>query len=76
MPFINVKVIEGVLTTDQKQSIARGLTDAFCEVVGSAARPVTWVAIEDVASGEWTMGGEPVTTEGVKQVLEGEPARV
>jgi 4-oxalocrotonate tautomerase len=76
MPFIDVKVIEGVLTTEQKQRIAQGFTDVFCDVVGSPARPVTWVAIQDVASGEWTMGGDPVTTEGVKQLLKGEPASV
>ena len=76
MPFIDVKVMEGVLTTEQKQRIAQGFTDVFCDVVGSPARPVTWVAIQDVASGEWTMGGDPVTTEGVKQLLKGEPASV
>jgi 4-oxalocrotonate tautomerase len=76
MPFIDVKVMEGVLSTEQKQEIARGFTDVFSDVVGSAARPVTWVTIQDVASGEWTMGGEPVTTDGVKQLLRGEPARV
>jgi 4-oxalocrotonate tautomerase len=75
MPFIDVKVMEGVLTTEQKQRIARGITDAVCDVVGPPARPVTWVAIQDVASGEWTMGGDPVTTDGVKQLLNGEPAR-
>ncbi|HVW80518.1 MAG TPA: 4-oxalocrotonate tautomerase family protein [Mycobacteriales bacterium] len=75
MPFIDVKVMEGVLSTEQKQAIARGITDVFCDVVGAAARPVTWVTIQDVASGEWTMGGEAVTTDGVQQLLYGEPAR-
>jgi 4-oxalocrotonate tautomerase len=69
MPFIDVKVMEGVLTTEQKQSIARGFTDVFADVVGSAVRPVTWVVVQDVASGEWTMGGEAITTDGVKDLL-------
>ena len=76
MPIIDVKVMEGVLTSQQKQQIARGMTDVFAEVVGSRARPVTWVVIQDVASGQWTMGGDPVTTEGVKELLRGEPASV
>lgn len=76
MPIIDVKVMEGVLTTEQKQAIARGVTDVFADVVGPRARPVTWVVIQDVATGQWTMGGEPVTTEGVKQLLRGEPASV
>ena len=75
MPFIDVKVMEGVLSTEQKQTIARGITDVFCEVVGAAARPVTWVAIQDVSSGEWTMGGDVITTAGVKQLLREEPVR-
>jgi 4-oxalocrotonate tautomerase len=76
MPFIDVKVMEGVLTNEQKQAIARGVTDVFAEAVGEPARSVTWVVIQDVASGQWTMGGNPVTTEGVKELLRREPATV
>jgi 4-oxalocrotonate tautomerase len=76
VPIIDVKVMEGVLTTEQKQKIARGFTDVFSDVVGSPARPVTWVVIQDVASGHWTMGGDPITTEGVMELLRGEPASV
>ena len=73
MPIIDVKVMEGVLTDEQKRAIAQGVTDALVDVVGSRARPVTWVVIQDVASGQWTMGGELVTTEGVKALLRGDP---
>jgi 4-oxalocrotonate tautomerase len=76
MPIIDVKVMEGVLTTEQKQQIAQGFTDVFADIVGAPARPVTWVVIQDVASGQWTMGGDPVTTEGVKQLLKSKPAGV
>ena len=76
MPFIDVKVMEGVLTNEQKQAIARGVTDVCAEAVGEPARAVTWVVIQDVASGQWTMGGNPVSTEGVKELLRGEPATV
>lgn len=74
MPIVDVKVMEGVLSTEQKQAIARGMTDVIADTVGSPARPVTWVVVQDVASGQWTMGGDPVTTEGVKELLRGEPA--
>ena len=69
MPIIDVKVMEKVLTTEQKQDIAARITDVFCDVVGEPARGVTWVVIQDVGSGEWTMGGQPVTTEGVRELL-------
>jgi 4-oxalocrotonate tautomerase len=74
VPFIDVKVMEGVLSTEQKQKIAQGFTDVFADVAGSPARLVTWVVIQDVASGQWTMSGDPITTERVKQLLRSEPA--
>ena len=69
MPIIDVKVMENVLTSGQKQAIAEGFTDVFASVVGEPARGVTWVVIQDVTSGQWTMGGQPVTTAGVKELL-------
>jgi 4-oxalocrotonate tautomerase len=69
MPIIDVKVMEQVLSPAEKRAIAEGITQVFATTVGEAARPVTWVVISDVASGQWTMGGQPVTTEGVRQLL-------
>ncbi len=69
MPIIDVKVMENVLSAEQKQTIARGITDVFADVVGEPVRPATWVVIQDVTSGQWTMGGQPVTTEGVQTML-------
>jgi 4-oxalocrotonate tautomerase len=43
MPFVNVKVIEGVFSAAQKQDIVRKVTDAMVEVEGENMRPVTWV---------------------------------
>jgi 4-oxalocrotonate tautomerase len=76
MPFIDVKVMEKVLSDDQKRAIAEGFTDVFATVVGEPARSLTWVVIQDVASGQWTMGGNPVTTDGVRQLLNTAPAGV
>jgi 4-oxalocrotonate tautomerase len=74
MPIIDVKVLENVLSDEEKLSIAQRLTDAFATVAGEAARPVTWVVIQDVPSGQWSMGGNPVTTEGVREMLGRIPA--
>jgi 4-oxalocrotonate tautomerase len=73
MPLINVKLIEGVFDTDQKQEIVRRLTDTMVSIEGEAMRPVTWVVVEEVASGEWGIGGQPMTTADVK-ALQGAPA--
>jgi 4-oxalocrotonate tautomerase len=34
-------------------------------------RPVTWVIIEDVNTGEWGIGGQPLSTEAVKTLAAG-----
>jgi 4-oxalocrotonate tautomerase len=62
MPFVNVKVIEGIFTATQKQEMIRKLTDAMVSVQGENLRPVTSVVIEEVKSGDWGMGGNPLTT--------------
>ena len=73
MPLINVKLIEGVFDADQKQEIVRRLTDTMVSIEGEAMRAVTWVVVEEVASGEWGIGGRPMTTADVK-ALQGAPA--
>jgi 4-oxalocrotonate tautomerase len=66
MPLINVKLIEGVFSPQQKAQIIRKLTDAMVEVEGEAMRPVTWTVIEEVRSGDWAIGGKPLSTADVK----------
>ncbi|MGH2382341.1 MAG: tautomerase family protein [Candidatus Limnocylindria bacterium] len=73
MPFINVKLIEGVFTPDQKSEIVRRLTDTMVEIEGENMRPVTWCVIEEVASGDWGIAGQPMTTEDVKALARGVP---
>ncbi len=62
MPLIQVKVIEGVFDATEKTSIIEKLTDAMVSVEGEAMRPVTWVVIEEVTSGEWGIGGKAMHT--------------
>jgi 4-oxalocrotonate tautomerase len=66
MPLINVKVIEDVFTPEQKRQIVERLTDAMVSIEGEAMRGVTWVVVEDVNSGDWGIGGQPLTTADVK----------
>jgi 4-oxalocrotonate tautomerase len=76
MPLVNVRVIEQVLSAEQKQEIAKQFTETFASVVGEPVRELTWVIIDDIGSGALTMGGNPVTTDAVKGMLEGAPAGV
>jgi 4-oxalocrotonate tautomerase len=74
MPLINVKVIENVFTTEQKHDIVERLTDAMVTIEGDNMRPVTWVVIEEVKSGDWGIGGNALTTADVKALAAGVPA--
>ncbi len=66
MPLIQVKAIAGVFSTEQKQQIIKKLTDAMVEIEGEHMRRVTWVVVEEVPSGDWGIGGKPLTTADVK----------
>ncbi len=74
MPFINVKLIEDVFTPDQKHEIVERLTDAMVSIEGENMRSVTWVVLEEVRSGDWGIGGNPLTTADVKALAAGTPA--
>ena len=76
MPLINVKVIEGVFSAEQKTQIIRKLTDAMVEVEGEAMRTVTWTVIEEVSSGDWGIAGKPLTTADVKALAGPRAAKV
>ncbi len=68
MPLVQIKGISGVLTPEQKQDMIKKVTDAVLSVEGEGLRPVTWVMIEDVPSGHWGVGGDPVTTGQVRDM--------
>jgi 4-oxalocrotonate tautomerase len=71
MPLVNVKLIEGVFTPAQKREMIRKLTDAMVAIEGESMRAVTWVVIEEVKSGEWGIGGNPLATDDVKALAAG-----
>jgi 4-oxalocrotonate tautomerase len=71
MPLVNVKLIEGVFTPAQKQEMIRKLTDAMVSIEGENMRSVTWVVLEEVKSGDWGIGGNPLTTNDVKALAAG-----
>jgi 4-oxalocrotonate tautomerase len=73
MPLVNVKLIEGVFSEEQKQQIVRDLTEAMVAIDGENLRPVTWVIVEEVHSGDWGIAGNPMTTGDVKALAAGVP---
>ncbi len=74
MPFVQVKLIEGVFSEAQKQEMIRKVTDAMVSVEGEELRDKTVVIVEEVKSGDWGIGGKPLSTEDVKALAAGAPA--
>ena len=72
MPFVNIKIIEGVFNKEQKQQMIEKVTDAMVAIEGENMRPVTWVVVEEVKSGDWGIAGRGYTTEEIRAMAQGE----
>lgn len=57
MPVVRVSFIEG-RTEEQKDRLAAAIADAMSEIAGSR-RDGVHVIYEDVAKGNWYIGGKP-----------------
>ena len=73
MPLINVRVIEGVFSDAQKRQMIEELTDTMVGIEGENMRPVTWVVLEEVKSGDWGIAGKPLSASDVKALAAGVP---
>ena len=71
MPLINVKIIKGVFNEAKKREIVSRLTDTMVGIEGESLRPVTWVVLEEVESGQWGIGGQPITASDVHAMAAG-----
>lgn len=71
MPLVNVKLIEGFFSDSQKREMIEKITDAIVSIEGENMRPVTWVILEDVKSGDWAMGGKTLTTDDARALAAG-----
>ena len=68
MALIQVTVISGVFTRQQKEEIVERLTDAMVAIEGENMRRTIWCLVEEVASGEWGVGGQTLTADDVKAI--------
>ncbi len=68
MPLVQIKGIGGYLSLEQKKEMIKKVTDAVVSVEGEGLRSVTWVTIEDVQSGAWGVGGQPVTDDDLRRM--------
>jgi 4-oxalocrotonate tautomerase len=66
MPLVDIQLIKGVFTSEQKQHMIQKVTDAMVSVEGEPMRPVTWVRVQEIESGEWAIGGKALSAGDVK----------
>jgi 4-oxalocrotonate tautomerase len=74
VPYVDIKVIEGVFDSDKKREMIEKVTEAMIEVEGENMRSVTFVVVDEVKSGDWGIGGQAMTTEAVRSIAAGAPA--
>lgn len=66
MPLVDIQLIKGVFSPEQKKEMIEKVTDTMVKIEGEAMRGVTWVRIQELASGEWGIGGKAITASDVK----------
>jgi 4-oxalocrotonate tautomerase len=71
MPYVDIKLIEGVFDADQKREMIEKVTEAMIEVEGENMRGVTFVVVDEVKSGDWGIGGQAMTAEAVRALAAG-----
>ncbi len=60
MPFVNIKVTRGPVTTEQKQALIRGVTELLVKVLEKDPQ-LTHVVIDEIDTDNWGSGGKSVT---------------
>ncbi|MGB3146850.1 MAG: tautomerase family protein [Paracoccaceae bacterium] len=71
MPLVDIQLIKGVFNDSQKKEMIEKVTDTMVGIEGEAMRGVTWVRVLEVASGEWAIGGQPLTAGAVRSMRDG-----
>lgn len=71
MPLVDIHVIKGVFTPQQKGEMIAKVTDAMVSVEGEKLRGVTWVKISEVEGGDWAIGGQTLQAADVKRMAAG-----
>ena len=76
MPFINIKVLKGTLSKEKKAEMIKRVSETVSEIEASPSPKdgllgYTWCLLEEVEFDHWGVGGNAVTPEILKAVIEG-----
>ena len=67
MPFIEVKIIKGVLSTEEKSQVIEEVTSVFARMKGDEFAAGTWVVVNELEEGNWGEGGSVLKAEHVSK---------
>ncbi|MEV6657772.1 tautomerase family protein [Nocardia fluminea] len=70
MPYVNIKVTDEGVTTEQKSRLIKGVTDLLFDVLGKDPN-LTFVVIDEVPLTDWGVGGLNVAEYRAQRVAEG-----
>lgn len=76
MPLIQIKVLEGTLSAEQKNEMISKVSQTVAEIEArpypkEKLLPHTWCIIEEVPPAKWGLGGQPLSLEALKALLSG-----
>ncbi|RRO08626.1 2-hydroxymuconate tautomerase family protein [Pectobacterium aquaticum] len=60
MPYVNIKITNEGVTTEQKRQLIEGVTQLLVDVLNKNPK-TTVVVIDEVETDNWGIGGVPVT---------------
>jgi 4-oxalocrotonate tautomerase len=66
MPLVDIQLIKGVFDDSEKRRMIEKVTDTMVAIEGEAMRGVTWVRVQEIASGEWGIGGKAPSADDIK----------
>lgn len=59
MPFVNLKLVKGQTTLEQRENIITGLTDLIVNIMGRE-RDLTVITMDELNANQWAIGGKTV----------------
>jgi 4-oxalocrotonate tautomerase family enzyme len=76
MPLIHIRVLEGALTEEQRKEMISRVSEVVAEIEArpypkEKLLPHTWCIIDEVTPAKWGLGGQPLSLETLKALLQG-----